>query len=158
MITIGDLKQIVMLGYLTDEMLEKLVPITDLLRFDENELIFRQGDESDRLYMLKEGKVLLELDVSGNITVFLGSIKPGHTFGWSAMLEETTYTVNALCSERCEVLSIRAEKLKAILEHDHTMGYILSQRLLVIMKKRYDIRTEQFIKTITHHPDIADLL
>ena len=158
MITIDDLKQIIMLGYLTDEMLEKLVPITDLLLFDENEFIFRQGDNSDRLYMLREGKVLLELDVSENITVSVSSIKPGNAFGWSAMLEEATYTVNALCTERCEVLSIRSEKLKALLEHDHSMGYILSQRLLVIMKKRYDIRTEQFIKTITHHPDIADLL
>ncbi len=43
-------------------------------------------------------------------------------------------------------------------EQDPSMGYIMSQRLLVIMKKRYDIRTEQFIKTITHHPDIAELL
>jgi hypothetical protein len=34
----------------------------------------------------------------------------------------------------------------------------MSQRLLVIMKKRYDIRTEQFIKTIKHHPDIGTLL
>ena len=158
MITINDLKQIIMLGYLTDEMLEKLIPITDLLLFDENEFIFRQGDKSDRLFMLKEGKVLLELDVSDKITVSVSSIKSGQTFGWSAMLEEANYTVNALCSERCEVLSIRSEKLKTLLEHDHTMGYILSQRLLAIMKKRYDIRTEQFIRTITHHPDIADLL
>jgi len=34
----------------------------------------------------------------------------------------------------------------------------MSQRLLVILKKRYDIRTEQFIKTITHHPDLASLM
>jgi CRP-like cAMP-binding protein len=158
MITVNDLKQIVMLGYLTDEMLEKLVPITDLLLFDKNEFIFRQGDKSDRLYMLKKGKVLLELDVSDHITVFVSSIKPGYAFGWSAMIDETTYTVRALCSERCEVYSFRAEKLKALLAHDPSMGYILCQRLLVIMKKRYDIRTEQFIKTLTHHPDIADLL
>ncbi len=158
MITLDDLKQMFMLRYLTDEMLEKLIPVTDLLLFDENEFIFRQGDEADRLYMLMEGKVLLELDVSDSITVSVSSIKPGQAFGWSAMLEEASFSVNALCSERCEVLSIRSEKLKALLEQDHTMGYILSQRLLVIMKKRYDIRTEQFIKTILHHPDIADLL
>ncbi len=158
MITLDDLKQMFMLRYLTDEMLEKLIPVTDLLLFDENEFIFRQGDEADRLYMLMEGKVLLELDVSDNITVSVSSIKAGQAFGWSAMLEEATYTVNALCSERCEVLSIRSGKLKTLLDRDHTMGYILSQRLLVILKQRYDIRTEQFIKTITHHPDISDLL
>jgi CRP-like cAMP-binding protein len=153
-----DLKQIVMLRYLSDEMLEKLVPITKLLHFDKRELIFRQGDKAEHFYMLKEGKVILEQRITDKIAVSVSAIKSGSSFGWSAMLDEATYTVNALCSERCEVLSIRAEKLKAILEDDHTMGYILSQRLLVIMKKRYDIRTEQFIKTITHHPDIADLL
>ncbi len=158
MITIDDLKQIYMLRHLTDEMLEKLAPITDLLFFDENEFVFRQGDRSERLYMLKHGKALLELDVSDNITVSVSSVKPGQVFGWSAMLDEATYTLNALCSERCEVLSIRSGKLKALLEEDHSMGYILSQRLLVLMKKRYDIRTEQFVKTILHHPDIAELL
>ena len=158
MITRDDLKQILMLGYLTDEMLDKLTPITDLLRFEQEEFIFRQGDKSGRLYMLQKGKVLLELEVTDNITVSVSAIKPGQTFGWSAMLDQETYSVNALCSEPCEVLSIREEKLKAIFDKDHSMGYIMSQRLLVIMKKRYDIRTEQFIKTIAHHPDIADLL
>lgn len=158
MISKEDLKQIIMLGYLDDTMLEKIIPITDLLLFDKEEFIFRQGDKSNRLYMLKKGKALLELEVTDNITVSVSSIKAGQTFGWSSMLDEATYTVNALCSEPCEVLSIREEKLKALLNRDHSMGFIISQRLLVIMKKRYDIRTEQFIKTITHHPDIAQLL
>ena len=158
MITRDDLKQIVMLGYLTDEMLDKLIPITDLLYFDENEIIFRQGDPSDRLYMVKQGKVLLEQRITDKITVHISAIKPGYTFGWSAMLEEETYTVGAVAAERCELLSFREAKIKALFAQDHSMGFIMSQRLLVIMKKRYDIRTEQFIKTIQHHPDIATLL
>ena len=158
MVSKEDLQQIVMLGYLTDEMLDKLVPITDLLRFDENEFIFRQGDRADRFYMLKLGKVLLELKITGDITVFISSIKSGYSFGWSSMLDDELYTVDALCSEPCEILSFRAEKLKLLFEKDHSLGYIMSQRLLRIIKKRYDIRTEQFIKTITHHPDIARLI
>ena len=158
MVSKEDLQQIVMLGYLTDEMLDKLVPITDRLRFDENEFIFRQGDRADRFYMLKLGKVLLELKITGDITVFISSIKSGYSFGWSSMLDDELYTVDALCSEPCEILSFRAEKLKLLFEKDHSLGYIMSQRLLRIIKKRYDIRTEQFIKTITHHPDIARLI
>ena len=64
MITRNELKQIVLIGHLTDEMLDKLIPITDLLHFDEKEFIFRQGDKSERFYMLKKGKVLLELKVT----------------------------------------------------------------------------------------------
>ncbi len=158
MVTRNELKQIVLIGHLTDEMLDKLIPITDLLHFDEKEFIFRQGDKSDRFFMLKKGKVLLELKVSDKITVFVSAIKPGFSFGWSAMLDEEYYTVHALCSEPCEVYSLRTKKLKALFEKDHSLGYIISQRLLVILKKRYDIRTEQFIKTIKHHPDLLDLL
>ena len=60
MISREDLKQIHMLRHLTDEMLDKLIPIIDLLHFDKRELIFRQGEKSQRFYMLKEGKVILE--------------------------------------------------------------------------------------------------
>ena len=158
MISRKDLKQIVMLGYLTDEMLDKLIPITDLLLFDENEFIFRQGDNANRFYMLKLGKVLLELKITGDITVFISAIKPGFAFGWSSMLDSEVYTVDALCSEPCEILSFRAEKIKLLFEKDHSLGYIMSQRLLRIIKKRYDTRTEQFIKTISHHPDITRLI
>jgi CRP-like cAMP-binding protein len=158
MVTREELKQIVMMGYLTDEMLDKLIPITDLLSFDENEIIFRQGDKSGRLYMVKHGKVLLEQKITDKITVSISAIKPGYTFGWSAMLDEETYTSRAIAVEPSELFSLREKKIKALFEKDHSLGFIMSQRLLVIMKKRYDIRTEQFIKTIKHHPDIATLL
>ena len=158
MIDVQDLKQFVMLEYLSDEMLKKLVPITETLLFDHNEKIFRQGEEANRFFLLKKGKVLLELRVTDNITVSMSSVKPGFSFGWSAMLEESLYTTDAICAEPCEVFSFRESKLKKIMEEDHSLGYIFSQRLLYVLKKRYDIRAEQFVKTIKYHPDISNLL
>ena len=46
MVAREDLKQIAMLRYLSDEMLDKLIPITKLVHFDKRELIFRQGEKS----------------------------------------------------------------------------------------------------------------
>ena len=63
MISRNELRPIVILEHFTDEMLDKLIPITDLLLFDEKKFIFRQGEKSERFYMLKQGKVLLELKV-----------------------------------------------------------------------------------------------
>ena len=138
MIAREDFKQIVMLGYLTDEMLDNLIPITELLHFDERELIFRQGEKAQRFYMLKEGKVILEQRITDKIAVSVSAIKPGYSFGWSAMLDEEQYTIDAVCAEPCKVFSFRDEKLKALFEKDHSMGFIMSQRLLQIIKKRYD--------------------
>ena len=158
MIAREDLKQIAILRKLTDEMLDKLIPITELQHFDKRELIFRQGEKSQHFYMLKEGKVILELRISDKIAVSLSAIKSGNSFGWSAMMDGEVYTIDAVCAEPCKVFSIQSEKIKALFEQDHSLGFIMSQRLLEIVKKRYDIRTEQFVKTLRHHPEISNLL
>ena len=158
MIAVSDLKQFVMLGYLSNEMLESLIPITEMLHFDENELIFKQGEKAERLYLLKKGKVLLENRVTDKLTVSMSSIKPGFSFGWSSMLEDDIYSSNAICAEACHVYSFRGFKIKKMMEEDHSLGFIISQRLLYVIKKRFDVRTSQLIKTIKFHPDINNLL
>lgn len=158
MVTKDDLKQIVMLSYFSDEMLDKILPITDLLLFQAKEFVFRQGESADRFYMVLEGKVLLEQRISDAVTVSVSAVKPGFSFGWSSMLDDETYTSDAVCEEPCKLLSLRAERIKTLVREDPALGNILHQRLLRIIKKRYDIRTEQFIKAIKNHPDISRLL
>ena len=158
MITEQDLKQFVMLGYLSDEMLKKLLPITEMLVFDENDKIFKQGEPADRLYLLKKGKVLLEHRITDKITVSMSAVKPGFSFGWSSMLVDDFYSSDAICAEESIVYTFKGAKIKQIMEKDHSLGFIVSQRLLYVLKKRYDVRTEQFVKTIQFHPDISKLL
>lgn len=157
MLTRDDLKQIVVLSYLKDYMLDKLLPIVDVMMFDEQDVIFREYDSAGRFYMLKRGKVLLEKRISEDVTVSVGSVKAGFSFGWSSMLNGEAYTSDAICAESCEVYSIRGEKLSKILNEDQAMGYILTQRLLRIVKKRLDHRTEQFLRSIQTHPEIREL-
>ena len=157
MVTTEDLKKIVIMTHLKDDMLDRIISITDFLKFEDQETIFRQGDIANRFYMVKRGKVLLEQRIAEKVTVSVGSIKPGFAFGWSTMIEEGYYTTDAVCAEPCEIFSMRGNKLRALCEKDPYMGYLLSLRLLVILKKRYDHRTDQFIKVIKHDPDMKDL-
>jgi len=157
MVTTEDLKKMAIMTHLKDDMLDRIISITDVLKFEDQEIIFRQGDIADRFYMVKMGKVLLEQRIAEKITVSVGSIKPGFAFGWSTMIEEGDYTTDAVCAEPSEIFSMRGDKLRALCEEDPYMGFLLSQRLLVILKKRYDHRTEQFIKVIKHDPDMKDL-
>ena len=157
MVTPQDLKKMVIMSHLKDDMLDSLISITDVLTFEDQENIFRQGDVADRFYMVKRGKVLLEQRIAEKITVSVGSIKPGFAFGWSTMIEEGYYTTDAVCAEPCEIFSMKGDKIRALCDKDPFMGFLLCQRLLVILKKRYDHRTEQFIKVIKHHPDMKDL-
>ena len=159
MINRDTLKQIVMLTHLTDEMLDELIPITELLQYDEKEYVFQQGDRANRYYFILQGKVLLEQRIGSGITISHSSIKQGLGFGWSAMLDGTEkhYTTDAICTEPTQLLSFRADKLITLFKQNYHLGYIMSQRLLRVVKNRYDVRTEQLIKAIKDHPDLGAL-
>ena len=157
MVTTEDLKKMVIMTHLKDDMLDRIISITDVLIFEDQEIIFRQGNIADRFFMVKRGKVLLEQRLAEKITVSVGSIKPGFAFGWSTMIEEGYYTTDAVCAEPCEIYSMKGEKLRALCDKDPYMGYLLSRRLLIILKKRYDHRTDQFIKVLKHNPDMKEL-
>ena len=157
MLTKEDLKQIVMLTYLTDPMLDRLAAIVDILKFDKGEIIFGAGESAHRFYMLRTGQVLLEQRISDLVTACVAAIKPGFSFGWSAMIDDEKYTVDAVCETPCEVLSFKTEKINTLFDHDPEMGLRFYRRLLVITKKRLDIRTEQIRQAIKNHPDMQAL-
>jgi CRP-like cAMP-binding protein len=152
-----DLNQIVMLTYLSEPMRENLARIIDILQCDKGEVIFREGEAADRFYMLRQGSILLEQRISENVTACVGSIKPGYSFGWSAMVEDGLYTTDAVCVELSEVLSFKRDKICKLFRSDPEMGFRFYQRLLIIIKKRLDYRTEQFRRAIMHHPDMQQL-
>ena len=157
MVSLEALKKIELLNYLTDGMLEKLRPSIDILNFEKDEIVFREGDAADRLYMLKSGKILLEKRISEKMTILYGSVKQGYCFGWSVMIDAGPYTSDAICAEPCELFSLRREKIRNLMDNDHELGYIFTQRMLWVLKRRLDHRTDQFLRAIVNQPDLQNL-
>ena len=158
MLTKEDLKHIVMLAHLTEPMRDRLSQITDELKFDKDEIIFKEGEPARRLYMLRSGSVLLEQRISDKVTACVGSVKPGFSFGWSAMVDNGVYTTEAVCVEPSEIYSFKRDKINQLFEQDPEMGFRLYQRLLELIKTRLDYRTGQFRQAIKNHPDMQNLI
>ena len=159
MLSYEDVRDIIDLSHLTNEMLDATLPHIDILKFDVDDIIFQEGDPAERLFFLKRGKVLLEKRISDKISFSIGAVKPGNSFGWSAVMgRDMTYATRTLCAEPCMVYSIRSEKMLNLLENDHEMAYIFYQRLLWVVKSRLDHRTSQFVTVLRNHPDIERLI
>jgi CRP/FNR family cyclic AMP-dependent transcriptional regulator len=69
-------------------MLDKVIPHLDILQFEEEDIIFQEGDPAERMFFLKRGKILLEKRISDKISFAIGAVKPGFSFGWSAVMGE----------------------------------------------------------------------
>ncbi|MDZ7832784.1 MAG: cyclic nucleotide-binding domain-containing protein [Desulfobacterales bacterium] len=145
------------LEHLTDEMLDKLIPHITPKQYGAREIIFREGDRSEHFFMLKKGKVLLEKRISSKITISIASIKPGFSFGWSAMLTEPL-RLDAVCSEPSVIYTLNAKEAHEQMEADPHMGYLIYKELIRIVQRRLDLRTEQFARVISKHPHIEPLL
>jgi CRP-like cAMP-binding protein len=158
MITLEDLKKIYLLQNLKDDMLERMVPMVKNHQFDERDIVFEEGQKAEQFYMLKQGKILLEVEVSEMIIISLGSIKSGYSFGWSALIPGSAYTSYAVCSEPCEVLSVPGSSFLGLLHQDHTFGFVFMEGVVKILKNRLERRTAQFVRVMSKHPDIQKLL
>jgi CRP/FNR family cyclic AMP-dependent transcriptional regulator len=163
MISKDELRRIVILGYLKDSMLEKLIPIVERAHVDERQYVFRQGDSAEKFYMLSHGKVLLEQRISEKMTVSIESVRPGYSFGWSGMMTGgiepySRFTSDAISTEASELFILKGEDLNNLLDQDHHMGYLIGQRLTRVIARRLRHRTEQFVRIIKQHPDIDNLI
>ena len=158
MVSLEDLRKIYLLQNLSDAMLERILPLVKEHHFNERDVVFNEGQKAEKFYMLKQGKLLLEVEVSEMIIISLGSIKSGYSFGWSALIPGSSHTSYAVCSEPCECYSVNGSSFLGVLQQDHTMGYILVEGVVKILKNRLERRTDQFLKVMAKHPDIQKLL
>ena len=154
MIAFDDLRKIVLLENVSDAMLGKMVPLLEMRVFGERDIIFQQGDDADMFYMLKEGKVLLEVDASDTISVSMGAMKAGFSLGWSSLFPGSSYTATAVCVEPTEIFAIPGRDFVRFMDGDHDNGYNIMWKITSILRHRLGRRTGQFLRAIEHHPDI----
>jgi CRP-like cAMP-binding protein len=56
MLSYDDLRDIIILNHLTDEMLDAVIPHLDILQYEEEDVIFQEGDPADRMFFFEAGQ------------------------------------------------------------------------------------------------------
>lgn len=157
MITLSDLKNVPMLQGLGDEALEKMLPLAKLENYKADEVIYESDAPADDFYILRSGKALLEGDISDDVTISLASLKPGYLFGWYALVPSYSHTMRARATEPTEVIAFPGDGLRALMDENHDLGYRLMNRLFMLVRRRLDYRSEQFMKILSRHPDLSSM-
>src|ERR1051325_10953652 len=69
------------------DLLEQIAPSVHVVQLAEGEVIFREGDPGDLLYLVGEGSVRISKSGRGGEQETLGVIQPGNFFGEMALLD-----------------------------------------------------------------------
>jgi len=158
MVSIKDLKRVVLFRGLPDNVLEILAPMIRVESIKERQVIYKPNSAADYFYSVKRGKVLLETELAPTLIISLSAIKPGYSFGWSALFPPATHTSYAVSAEPSEILVIPGAEFLAILDQDYAIGYAIMRKMVQILESRLEHRTAQFLRVITKHPEIGALL
>lgn len=144
MSSIDDIHNIPWFNELTPIQIERLAKISRIQQLQPDEVLFREGDRVDCLYIILSGEVVLE-----NYIPTLGNHIVAHAealdvVGWSCLtpvVRQRTATVKSVKLSR--IISINGEALLNLCKEDPDLGYI-------IMRRVANIVASQFLATRLH--------
>jgi CRP-like cAMP-binding protein len=83
------------------------------LNFGYREVVFKEGAQANKLYLVKAGEVLcLKSSKDRLVPVFLA--KEGDIIGESAMIKDFAYTYSAVSMANCELLEVTSFSFKQV--------------------------------------------
>ncbi|MDD9305177.1 MAG: cyclic nucleotide-binding domain-containing protein [Desulfobacter sp.] len=154
MIGIKDLKKINFIKTLPDDILEKIATVAQMETFDEETILIRQDEAKHLIYMLVSGRIFLNCRASGGQALTLDELRPGQTFGVSALLENSPSTYTAICAQECQIITLSSAQMLQLFKTDYAIGYTVMQQVVEKFKTRMNRHTAQFLKSLATHPAI----
>lgn len=143
-----NLKSVIMLAGLKDEILEKIDKITTVLSYDKGNYIFKERDRAEHLYAVIEGRVCLEITVNSDCPFIVKCVYPGKVFGISAVVDtdKRATVCHAKAVENTKVFRWKGTELEAIFEGDYHQGYIFMQTVGKVLKNRLEVQRVQLVE------------
>ena len=116
------------------------------VRFKPGQIVFRVGEEARRFYLLRQGKVALQMtsEQRGPLTVL--TVGAGEVLGWSWLFPPHKYRFSARVLEATRAFEIDGQCLRGKAEQDHDLGYELLRRFSRVSESRLDTMRLQLTK------------
>lgn len=148
---IENLREVRFLHDVEREHLERIAEVAKLVRFDNNEVIFRDGDQAESVYFIVRGGVLLEMCAPGIGCKRILTLGPGDLLGWSALLERTRVTATARTIDDTRLIKVHAGLLLTLCDHNPRFGYEIMHRTSLSLAKRLHITRMQLLDLYGGH-------
>jgi CRP/FNR family cyclic AMP-dependent transcriptional regulator len=104
--------------------------------FEAGEYLFHEGEEADHLYLIRHGRVALQLSAPGLGTMTFQTLNPDEIVGASWVVPPYRWTHDARALELTRAIAMDARCLRGKCEQDHDLGYELMKRFVPVLSER----------------------
>jgi CRP-like cAMP-binding protein len=124
------LKSVDIFEHATVEQLGRIAGLTEEVHFEAGEIIFKEGEPGDALYLLLNGRVLIEKN--GNI---LRELKETEAFGTLEVLDFNPRAVTAKAIDQVRALKLNGQEFYDLLSLDIEMVQAVFRMLCGLVRR-----------------------
>lgn len=118
------------------EYLELIAGCASNVRFDAGEFILREGNVANACYLIRQGKVALEVHAPKRGSITIQTVGEGEVVGWSWLVRPYHWHFDARAVEVTRAIALDGECLRQKSENDCCFGYELLKRFMEVMVER----------------------
>jgi CRP/FNR family transcriptional regulator, cyclic AMP receptor protein len=131
--------------------LELAVGCASNARFEAGQFIFHEGEAADQFYLLREGRVALQVSAPGRGAATFLTLGAGEVFGVNWLVPPYRWVYDAKALEGARIIAMDAKCLRNKCEADHDLGYEITKRLMPVLIERLHETRLQFLDLYGSH-------
>jgi CRP-like cAMP-binding protein len=106
------------------------------VRFDAGAYLFREGAPADEFFLIRHGKVALEITTPVRSPMCFLTLGAGEIAGEAWLVSPYRWVYDARAQELTRALAIDAACLRTKAEEDHDFGYDMMKRFMTMLVAR----------------------
>lgn len=118
--------------------------------FPAGAYVYKEGSPADKFYLLRFGKIAIEVYVPGRAPIIVETLTGGELMGWSWLLPPYRCQFDARAVELTRLISLDAACLRGKMEDDPVLGYELYKRFAPVIAARMAAARRQMIDMYGH--------
>jgi len=130
------LEKIILFKGLTSDQISQLMKVTKSEDFRAGEIIFKEGEKGDKLYIILSGSVRISKQIPGSGEEALAVLKPGDFFGEMSLIDDVERSADAIANERSTLLSIDRNSFESLLFLNKELAYTILWNFVRTLSKR----------------------
>ncbi len=131
--------------------LELLAGCASNVHFAANQVAFREGEEANEFYLIREGKMAVELHAPERGAINILTLGAGEVLGWSWLIPPYRWSFDARAIEPTRAIALNGRCLREKSDRDSDLGYQLFKRIAPIMEERLQATRLQLLNLYEIH-------
>jgi CRP/FNR family transcriptional regulator, cyclic AMP receptor protein len=122
-----------------------MVSCASNVRFAAGTYILKEGDPANTFYLIREGKVAVEVLAPQHKPIIISTLSVGEILGWSWLVPPFQWKFHARAVADVRAIALDGKCLRTKCEENHDLGYEVLKRFAQIVEQRLEATRLQLL-------------